>query len=525
MTEIQLASASEPSASTSGHALLEAEGLCKSFFGVEVLHEVGFSLRVGRVLGLVGENGSGKSTTMNIVGGVHQMDAGRLLFDGAEYRPKGPRDAEKQGIAFIHQELNLFRNLSIAENLFIVDFPKLIPGLPFIDRRAARARAGELLAAVDLDLSPTTPVSRLSQGERQLVEIAKALGSKARVIIFDEPTTSLTTRETDRLFDIIDRLRRQGIAIIYISHILGDVMRLCDDIVVLRDGHVVGTAPKLEMTIASMISLMVGRRIDQLFPPREPRAASGAPVLKVTGVTQPGTVKDITFSLQPGEVLGVSGLMGAGRSELARILFGLDPFERGEIVIEDTPIEKPSPSVCMDRGMAFLTEDRRLEGLMMEASIDHNIALSSLSSYTTGFARIIERPRLGDDVGKISAAVQIGARDIQRTFVKNLSGGNQQKVVIGKWLLRAPRVFILDEPTRGIDVGAKNEVYKIINRLAADGASILMISSEIEELIGMCDRILVMAHGEIRAAFERGKFRSEEILRAAMWDGIKGSRP
>jgi ribose transport system ATP-binding protein len=244
----------------------------------------------------------------------------------------------------------------------------------------------------------------------------------------------------------------------------------------------------------------------------------------VTGVTQRGTVKDITFSLQPGEVLGVSGLMGAGRSELARILFGLDPFERGAIVVEDTLIEEPSPSACMDRGMAFLTEDRRLEGLMMEAPIDQNIALSSLPSYATGLARMIERTRLGDDVRRISAAVQIGARDIQRTFVKNLSGGNQQKVVIGKWLLRAPRVFILDEPTRGIDVGAKNEVYKIINRLAADGAGILMISSEIEELIGMCDRILVMAHGEIRATFERGAFRNEEILRAAMWDGIKGIR-
>jgi ribose transport system ATP-binding protein len=502
--------------------LFEAEGLRKSFFGVEVLHGVGFSLKAGRVLGLVGENGSGKSTTMNIVGGVHQMDAGRLSFDGEDYRPKGPRDAEKQGIAFIHQELNLFRNLTIAENLFIGDFPKLFASFPFIDRRATRACAAELLAAVDLDLSPTTMVSRLSQGERQLVEIAKALGSKARVIIFDEPTTSLTTRETDRLFDIIARLRGEGIAVIYISHILSDIMRLCDDIVVLRDGHVVGTSPKSEMTIEHMISLMVGRRIDQLFPPRETIPIDdGTPVLQVTGVTQPGTVKDIGFSLKSGEVLGVSGLMGAGRSELARILFGIDSFASGEIVVQGTPIRDPSPAVCMDHGMAFLTEDRRIEGLMMEAPIDQNIALSSLDNYASGFVRMIERTRLCADVGKTSASVQIGARDIQRTLVKNLSGGNQQKVVIGKWLLRSPRVFILDEPTRGIDVGAKNEVYKIINRLAAEGAGILMISSEIEELIGMCDRILVMAHGEIRATFERAEFDREEILKAAMWDGIK----
>jgi ABC-type sugar transport system ATPase subunit len=504
-----------------GTPLLEIEGLCKSFFGVEVLHKVGFLLHAGRVLGLVGENGSGKSTTMNIIGGVHQMDAGRITFDGTDYKPKGPRDASKQGIAFIHQELNLFRNLSIAENLFITEFPKLVPGLPFIDRGAARKRAAELLAAVDLDIPPATLVNRLSQGERQLVEIAKALGAKAKIIIFDEPTTSLTTRETDRLFDIINKLRQQGIAIIYISHILDDIMRLCDDIVVLRDGNVVGKALKTDMTIERMISLMVGRNIDQLFPPRDPAVSSGPPVLEVKNVTQRGTVKDISFTLRAGEVLGVSGLMGAGRSELARILFGIDDFGSGEIIVNGKALAKPTPTVCMDHGMAFLTEDRRAEGLMMEAPIDYNIALSSLQAYAGGFAHKIDSTRLDADVSRMSASVQIGARDITKTLVKNLSGGNQQKVVIGKWLLREPTVFILDEPTRGIDVGAKNEVYKIINRLAAGGAGILMISSEIEELVGMCDRIMVMAHGEIRATFERGAFDREELLRAAMWDGIR----
>ena len=507
----------------SGRPLLEIEDLCKSFFGVEVLHKVGFSLGAGRVLGLVGENGSGKSTTMNIIGGVHQMNAGRIQFDGADYKPKSPRDAARQGIAFIHQELNLFRNLSIAENLFITEFPKLVPGLPLIDRRAARARAAELLAAVDLDLSPATLVNKLSQGERQLVEIAKALGAKAKVIIFDEPTTSLTTRETDRLFEIISRLRAQGIAIIYISHILDDVIRLCDDIVVLRDGYLVSAAPKSEMTIERMISQMVGRQIDQLFPPREGTVVQGASVLDVSGISQYGTVKDISFSLRPGEVLGISGLMGAGRSELARILFGIDPFSAGEIRIGGTVLESPAPAACMDMGMAFLTEDRRVEGLMMEAPIDSNIALSSLQNYAGGFAAKIDRARLDNDVSQMSASVQISAGDIARTLVKNLSGGNQQKVVIGKWLLREPKIFILDEPTRGIDVGAKNEVYKIINRLAAGGAGILMISSEIEELIGMCDRIMVMAQGEIRAIFERGGFDREAILKAAMWDGIRSA--
>jgi ABC-type sugar transport system ATPase subunit len=503
------------------HALLSVKGLCKSFFGVQVLHEVGFSLRPGQVLGLVGENGSGKSTTMNIIGGVLPMDAGRLTIEGAEYRPRGPRDAEAAGIAFIHQELNLFRNLSVAENLFIAGFPKRIARLPFIDRAKLRARTQELLAAVDLDLAPGTPVSRLSQGERQLVEIAKALGARARIIIFDEPTTSLTTRETDRLFDIIGRLRRQGIAIIYISHILSDVMRLCDDIVVLRDGHVVGAAAGAEMTIERMISLMVGRTIEQMFPPRDPSVRPGAPVLEVAGLTQRGMMKDIGFTLRAGEVLGLSGLMGAGRSELARALFGLDPHEQGEIRVAGKRLEKVSPAVCMDHGMAFLTEDRRAEGLMMEASIADNIALASLPAFGTTWLRLIERTRLGDAVERVSAAVRINARDIERTLVKNLSGGNQQKAVIGKWLLHDPRVFILDEPTRGIDVGAKYEVYKIINQLAAAGAGVLFISSEIEELTGMCDRILVMAHGEIRAEFPRALFDREAILRAAMWHGIK----
>ncbi len=498
-----------------------AQGLSKSFFGVRVLHDMSFSLRAGQVLGLVGENGSGKSTTMNILGGVLPMDAGRMPIDGVEYQPSGPRTAEARGIAFIHQELNLFRNLTVAENLFIAGFPRRFRGLPFIDWARVRARTQELLAAVDLDVPPNTPVSRLSQGERQLVEIAKALGGNARMIIFDEPTTSLTTRETERLFDIIGRLRRQGIGIIYISHILGDVLSLCDDVVGLRDGHKVGGAARAEMTVERMISLMVGRTIDQIYPPREPQPELGPPVMEVRGLSQRGMIKDIGLTLRAGEVLGVSGLMGAGRSELARILFGLDPRESGEVRVRGNALARLSPALCMAEGMAFLTEDRRAEGLMMEASIADNIALASLPGFGRTWMRFIDRTRLGDEVGRAAAAVRIAAPDLQRTLVKNLSGGNQQKAVIAKWLLHQPRVFILDEPTRGIDVGAKYEVYKIINQLAADGTGILFISSEIEELTGMCDRILVMAHGEIRAEFTRERFDREAILRAAMWHGIK----
>ncbi len=501
--------------------LLVIQGLCKSFFGVQVLHDVGFELLPGQVLGLVGENGSGKSTTMNILGGVHQPDRGAMSISGQPYAPRGPKDAEACGIAFIHQELNLFKNLTIEENLFIGGFPRLIAGLPFIDRRKVRERAERLLKSIDLDIAPTTQVSRLSQGERQLVEIAKALGADARIVIFDEPTTSLTARETDRLFAQIERLREKGIAVIYISHILGDVLRLCDHITVLRDGHVVGSAKRADMTVDSLITAMVGRTIDQLYPPREPAAQPGTPVLEVRGLSQPGVVKDIELRVQPGEVVGISGLMGSGRSELARILFGLDPFAVGTIAVDGRPLQAPAPQTAMDRGIAFLTEDRRAEGLMMAASIADNIALSSLPRFAPGWARLLERTRLGAAVERTGRDVQVNAADFVQTLVKNLSGGNQQKVVIGKWLLRGPRLFILDEPTRGIDVGAKYEVYKIINRLAAEGTGILMISSEIEELIGMCDRILVMGQGEIRGEFECAGFDREAIMRRAMWDGAK----
>jgi ribose transport system ATP-binding protein len=500
-------------------AELQLTGIWKSFFGVPVLKDVGFTLEAGRVLGLVGENGSGKSTTMNILGGVHRPDAGTMTLNGEAYEPKSPRDAQARGVAFIHQELNLFPNLSIEENLFIRGFPRLGRRSPFINRVAMRARARELIAAVDLKFPPGTPVARLSQGERQLVEIAKALAADARLIIFDEPTTSLTARESERLFDIIARLKSQGRSVIYISHILADVMRHCDDVVVLRDGQVVGAAAKRDLTIERMITLMVGRSIDQLYPSRESAVRDGAPVLEVRGVSQPGTVHDISFALGRGEILGVSGLMGSGRSELARIIFGLDPYASGSITVDGKPLPPGDPRGAMDAGVAFLTEDRRAEGLLMQSSIADNLALPSLAESASPFMKLVRRTDLGERTGAMARAVQINAKDIDHTLVRTLSGGNQQKVVIGKWLLRRPSVFIMDEPTRGIDVGAKYEVYKMMNRLVAEGASILCISSEIEELIGMCDRIMVMSQGELRGFRDRAGFDREELLRAAMWAG------
>ncbi len=495
--------------------LLTVEGLYKSFFGVEVLTDVAFTLDAGQVLGLVGENGSGKSTTMNILGGIHPRDRGRVTLNGKPYEPRSPREALESGLAFIHQELNLFENLSIQENIFIGGFPLLGRLAPIIRRGEIAARSREVLDMVDLDIHPGTIVARLSQGERQLVEIAKALAAGAKIIIFDEPTTSLTKKEIERLFEIIARLKKQGIAMIYISHILGDVKELCENIVILRDGVVAGSGPAAAMSIEAIISMMVGREIEQLFPHRPP-CVTAHPLLEVSALSQPNVVHDINFTLHKGEILGISGLMGSGRSELARILFGLDPHVGGEIIVDGSALTTHDPIAAMAQGIAFLTEDRRAEGLMMDASISDNIALPSLREYAEKFSGWLRRPQMSAKVSQSADRVKINTTDYTSMLVKNLSGGNQQRVVLAKWLLRTPKVFILDEPTRGIDVGAKYEVYKIINQMVADGAGVLFISSEMEELIGMCDRIMVMNRGEIKAVHDRVSFSSEKILESAL---------
>jgi ABC-type sugar transport system ATPase subunit len=495
--------------------LLSFEQITKSFFGVQVLHKVSFTLEKGQILGLIGENGSGKSTAMNILGGVHQPDSGRMRLDGVDYAPLDPRQALARGIAFIHQELNLFENLSIEENIFIGGFPRILGRLPLIDRRSIRRCTRALLDLVEIKDPPGTLVGSLSQGERQLVEIAKALNTAADLIIFDEPTTSLTRREVEKLFGIIRRLKAQGIAVIYISHVLSEVQRLCDEIVVLRDGAVVGQGTRAEMPVERMIPLMVGRNIDSLFPPRT-HTPQTTPVLEVAGVSQPGIVKDLNFFVRSGEIVGLAGLMGSGRSETARILFGLDPHGSGDIRMSGASLAGCRPEQRMDLGMAFLTEDRRAEGLLMNAPIADSLGLPNLGRYATKAMGWIDRHRLLADSAEMARRVQLNTTELSETLARNLSGGNQQKVVLGKWLMRRPSLFILDEPTRGVDIGARHEIYKIIDQLVMDGAGVLMISSEMEELIGMCDRILVMCYGQISGAFERDEFDEERILEAAM---------
>lgn len=495
--------------------ILEYRNVCKSFFGVEVLKKVSFTLKEGAILGLVGENGAGKSTMMNLLGGIFPYDSGEILLSGELYAPKTPKDALLHQIAFIHQELNLFTNLSIMENIYIHRFPRArMPVVPIISKSEMRRKTKELLESIDLPVSPDTPVEKLSQGERQLVEIAKALNQNARIIIFDEPTTSLTARETEKLFQIIDRLKQNGISMIYISHILQDVYRLCDDIVVLRDGEVVGAGPSADMDVEKLIPLMVGRTMNQMYPERKRNI--GDVIFEVENLSQEGIVENISFKVRAGEVVGISGLMGSGRSELARILFGIDPYESGEIRFKGETIQRVTPRANIARGMAFLTENRREEGLLLDQSIADNVSLVALPKLSKGWFKRIDRGKVKETVESIMNAFRVASLRADKQSVRTLSGGNQQKVVIGKWVANSPSLFILDEPTRGIDVGAKYDVYSIINELSENGAAIIIISSELEELLGMCDRILVMRAGELIGEFGREAFHREQILKSAL---------
>ena len=498
--------------------LLVIDSIRKGFGGVPVLRGVSLSIAPGRTLGLVGENGAGKSTLMNILGGNLRPDSGHMEWAGRPYLPASPSDASAAGIAFIHQELNLFPNLSIADNLFLTRFP--VRGrLPWIDRPRLHAAAAGLLDQVGLAVHPGTAVGQLSAGERQLVEIARALRLEPRLLILDEPTTSLGTRETRHLFALLGRLRARGMAMIYISHHLGDVLQLADEVVVLRDGEQVGAGPRAEFDAGRLIRLMVGRELNQLFPVRKARPLGSNPVspaLEVLGLTQPGVVRGIEFRVAGGEVVGLAGLMGAGRSELARILFGLDRAEQGRVRVAGQEVTAMSVAGRIRHGLAFLTEDRRDDGLCLEASIADSIALVTLRQHVRVPGGGLALAGLRTAVNQVRAAVHLTPSARNEQPVRTLSGGNQQKVVLAKWLLAAPRMLILDEPTRGIDVGAKFEIYQLIHQLAAAGAGVLLISSEIEELTGLCDRLLVMRRGELVDELAREEFDRERILRAAL---------
>ncbi|MGK0186035.1 MAG: ribose transport system ATP-binding protein [Verrucomicrobiales bacterium] len=491
--------------------LLAFEAIGKCFFDVRVLKGISFEIHRGQSIGLIGENGAGKSTLMNLLGGNLTPTSGGMRFEGQKFEPGSPREATKAGIAFIHQELNLFSNLSITENLFLTSFSTR-GGL--IKKNEARRTAEYLLQWVGLNCHADTLVESLSSGERQLVEIAKALSTKPKLLILDEPTTSLSSKESEHLFKVLDYVREHGIAMIYISHALEDVLRLCEELIVLRDGEIVGKGKVSEFSVNSCVSLMVGREIDQLYP-RRSSIPKEADVLQAHNISQPGVVSDISLHVRQGEVVGISGLMGSGRTELMRILFGLDSIAVGTVALNGKDINGLSPRERIQKGMAFLTEDRAVEGLFTDASIADNITMVSLPSRTK-VAGWLDGKRIAGDVRRIRSSVTLTASANNEQPVKTLSGGNQQKVVLAKCLLNEPKLLILDEPTRGIDIGAKFEIYQLILALADRGTGVLMISSEIEELMGLCDRILVMSHGEIRDEVSREDFDRERILHPSL---------
>jgi ribose transport system ATP-binding protein len=496
--------------------LLETREICKSFPGVRALDRVDLRLEAGEVLAVVGENGAGKSTLMKILAGVYQPDRGTILLDGKPVRFADVAGALRLGISLIHQELNLAENLSVSANLFLGRETIWGGPLRLIHRRSLARRARELMDRVGLDCQPETVVEEMSPGQRQLVEIARALSLKARILIMDEPTSSLTQRETERLFQVVADLARAGVAVVYISHRLAEVRHVANRVVVLRDGRNAGELKREQVTHDAMVRLMVGREIKQFYR-REHVPAGGEPRLEVRALHYAGgsattASNGIWFKLHAGEIVGMAGLVGAGRTELAEALFGIRPLLAGQVLLDGRLVRIRHPHEAILAGLVLVPEDRRYHGLILEESIRRNIGLPNLDRLS--FLRLIAGRREAALAEEMRARLRIHTPTIAKP-AGLLSGGNQQKVVLGKWLARRPKVLILDEPTRGIDVGAKSEIYALMDQLAGEGMAILMISSDLEEILGMSDRVLVMHQGRLAGDVPRNELSEERIMRLA----------
>ena len=487
---------------------IEMRGIDKSFGSNQVLKQAGFTLESGEVHALMGENGAGKSTLMKILTGVYTKDAGTVLVDGKEVNYKNPQEAEKAGIVFIYQELNVMFDLTVEENLFM---GKEIHGkFGICDRKAMQKKAREALNTLGVDISPKTVMSELSVGQQQMVEICKALMADAKVIIMDEPTAALAQSETVALFKVIESLRKKGVSMVYISHRMEEIFELCDRITVLRDGSYIGVKNIPETNMNEIVKMMIGREIGERYPSRDVKI--GKEVLKVKGLTRKGTFHDVSFSVRAGEVLGVSGLMGAGRTEIMQAIFGNLSYESASIEIDGKEVKISNPRQAMEQGIGFITEDRKTEGLMLDKSIRENISLCNLG-------RISKSSVISKEAEKNMVAEAIKDLHI-KCFgpyheCNNLSGGNQQKVVLAKWILTNPKILILDEPTRGVDIGAKKEIYSIINKLAAQGVAIIMVSSELPEVLGMSDNIMVVREGEVRGIISYEEANQERVMTLA----------
>jgi len=491
---------------------LSLKNVNHSYFGIPVNKDISIDVGPGEILGLVGENGAGKSTLMNILGGIVRPDSGDFLLDGESYQPTSAAHAKDAGINFVHQELNLFDALSVLDNLFITDFPKAL-GV-FTNMRKARSIAMKALESVQLDVPPNTQVESLSPGRKQLLEFAKGLMGDPRVIILDEPTTSLTHRETAVMFSKVRDMAASGTSFIFVSHILDDVLSLCDRVAVLRDGELVGIRDASDTKTADLIELMVGKEIAQQFPSRT-ATKSSTPVLSVNKLSSTGQFEDVTLEVRRHEIVGLFGLMGSGRTELAKVVFGESKSTGGTVLLGDTDITKFSTRRRIQEGLALVTEDRRGEGLLMTFPVVPNAVLAAVGlRRETGES--LKSPK--DKIAAVTTSTKelnLKASDLTQTPVEFLSGGNQQKVVLSKWDIVRPTALILDEPTRGVDVGARVEVYRAIGERAEAGAGQLVISSELSELIGLADRILVMRLGKLVAEFSRENFNSRDILGAA----------
>ncbi len=499
-------------ATTADALLLQVRGASKAFGGVKALDRVDFEVYPGEVVALLGENGAGKSTLMKILSGVYRPDEGEFYLAGRPFAPRTPHEAQQLGISTIYQEFNLTPNQSAAVNIFLGREPHgggpLGRLVRFVDRPRMNKEAAALLARVGARFKPDTLVQDLSVAQQQTVEIAKALAIKARVIIMDEPTSALGEEEVAVLFDIIRSLKAQGIAVIFITHRLEEVFRVADRIIVLRDGRRVGTLPIAEATPEKIIALMVGRALDR-SQVHVGHARVGEPVLEVRGLTRRGVIHDVSFSVHRGEILGVAGLVGAGRTETARAIFGADPVDAGEILIEGKRVTITSPTEAVKHGLALVPESRQLQGLILISSVARNIALPNLDRLSR--RSVVSGRRLRQLVTDYVTRLNIRTPSIAQP-VNRLSGGNQQKVVVAKWLASQPKVLILDEPTRGIDVGAKAEVYAIMRNLAEQGIGIIMISSEMPEILAMSDRILVMHEGRVAGILNRAEATQELIM-------------
>jgi ribose transport system ATP-binding protein len=491
---------------------LELIGIRKAYPGVVALNAVSLSVCPAEVIGLVGENGAGKSTLMKVLGGVVAPDAGVIRTDGVERSALTVHDAMATGIAFVHQELNLFENLDVAANVFIGR--EMLTGgfLKLVDTRALQRRVQPLLERLGCDFGPDTLVETLSLAQRQLVEIAKALSLEARLVIMDEPTSSLTITETGRLLRVIGGLKADGVSVIFISHRLREVERCADRVVVLRDGSIAGELSREHMHHAAMIRLMVGRELKGNYRPPA-RAPAGKALEVLDARTQTFPDKTVTLSVQQGEILGLAGLVGSGRTELARALFGIDRLLAGTVRVDGTPIRAGHPRSAIERGLYLVPEDRKRAGLLLDVSVAENISLPNLRSYAPGMLVSVAAERRNAERQKKSLGIR--APDVD-TAAGVLSGGNQQKVVLAKWLSMSPRVIVLDEPTRGIDVGSKSDIYGLLRDLADQGVAILMISSDMEEVIGVCDRIAVMHEGSISGVLDRAEFSEHNVLRLAV---------